>query len=99
MYYMFPNFRLEMVTTNNMKNMFKAGFATGLGVFSSLIPLMFIGLLFFLPGLYLYGQEKRKPQGQRNNMMYIIGLGLMAIGVLFVGGMGFGFLAEGVMDY
>lgn len=88
-----------MVTTANMKNMFKAGFATGLGVFSSLIPLIFIGLLFFVPGLYLYGQEKKKSKDQRNNIMYITGLTLMGIGVLFVGGMGFGLLAEGVLDY
>lgn len=79
--------------------MFKAGFATGLGVFSSLIPLIFIGLLFFVPGLYLYGQEKKKSKDQRNNIMYITGLTLMGIGVLFVGGMGFGLLAEGVLDY
>lgn len=88
-----------MVTAANMKNMFKAGFATGLGVFSSLIPLIFIGLLFFVPGLYLYGQEKKKSKDQRNNIMYITGLTLMGIGVLFVGGMGFGLLAEGVLDY
>jgi len=87
-----------MVTTANMKNIFKTSFAAGLGIFSSLIPLMFIGLLFFAPGLYLYGREKKKPQGQRNNVMYIIGLVLMGFGVLFVGGMGFGLLAEGIMD-
>jgi hypothetical protein len=87
-----------MVTTANMKNMFKTGFATGLGVFSSLIPLMLIGLLFFVPGLYIYGQEKKKSQQERSTGMYIFGLVLMGIGVLFIGGMGFGYLAEGVMD-
>jgi hypothetical protein len=96
---MFLNFRLEMVTTKNMKNMFKTGFATGLGVLSAFIPIMFFALIFFVPGLYLYGQEKRKPQGQRNNVMYIVGLVLIAIGVIIMGGGGFGFLAEGVMDY
>jgi hypothetical protein len=81
-----------------MKNMFKTGFATGLGVFSSLIPLMLLGLLFFIPGLYIYGQEKKKSQKDRSTGMYIFGLILMGIGVLFIGGMGFGYVAEGVLD-
>lgn len=82
-----------------MKNMFKAGFATGLGVFSSLIPLMLVGLLFFVPGLYIYGQQKKKPAQERSTGMYILGLVLMGLGVLFIGGMGFGYLAEGVMNF
>ena len=82
-----------------MKNMFKAGFATGLGVFSSLIPLMLIGLLFFIPGLYIYSQQKKKSTQERSTGMYILGLVLMGIGVAFVGGMGFGYLAEGVMNF
>jgi len=80
----------------NFKNIVREGFGVGLGFLASLIVYLFFGMLFFIPGLVLYTQEKKK--GEKASTSQIIGVVLMAIGVIIMGGTGFNTLVGDISD-
>lgn len=80
---------------NSFKNLIKTGFGLGFGLYAAQIVFLLIGAAFFFPG-YLMLQDKNKKQS--SNSEKIFPFLLMAIGVLIMGGLGFGFLVENVGD-
>jgi len=77
-------------------NMVRDGFATGLGVMDSFIVYIFFGMLFFIPGFILYVKEKKK--GEKASTMQIVGVILMILGVIIMGGLGFGTVFRDISD-
>jgi hypothetical protein len=80
----------------NFKNIVREGFGVGLGLFASLMVYILFGMLFFIPGFILYNQEKNK--GEKGTTLQIVGVVLMAIGVIIMGGVGFSTLIGDVGD-
>ena len=80
----------------NFKNIVREGFGVGLGFLASLMVYLFFGMLFFIPGLVLYTQEKKK--GEKASASQIVGVVLMAIGVIIMGGTGFSTLMGDIGD-
>jgi hypothetical protein len=81
---------------NSFKNMVRAGFATGLGVFGAVAVYMLIGIIFFLPGYSMYMSEKKA--GDTGSTKQVAGIILMGIGVVIMGGAGLGFLVDAAGD-
>ena len=80
----------------SFKNIVREGFGVGLGFLASLMVYLFFGMLFFIPGFVLYTQEKKK--GEKASTSQIIGVVLMAIGVIIMGGTGFNTLVGDISD-
>lgn len=81
-----------------MKNYVKAGFGLGAGSMLASMIFVFIGMLFFFPGLVLLSNERKKPQEEQNKTNMKIAYVLMIIGAIFGMGMGFNFIASGIME-
>jgi ABC-type Mn2+/Zn2+ transport system permease subunit len=81
---------------SNFKNIVREGFGVGLGFLASLMVYLFFGMLFFIPGFILYMQEKKK--GEKASTIQIVGVILMALGVIIMGGLGFSTLVGEVSD-
>jgi ABC-type Mn2+/Zn2+ transport system permease subunit len=81
---------------SNFKNIVREGFGVGLGFLASLMVYIFFGMLFFIPGFILYVQEKKK--GEKSSSLQILGVVLMAIGVIIMGGVGFSTLVGDISD-
>ena len=75
-------------------NFVKQGLGLGLGFHLSTIIFMIIGFLFFLPGYIIY--KKELDSGKKGTSTQIGGVVLMGIGVIIMGGFGFGMLLEGI---
>ena len=80
----------------SIMNSFKSGFGLGLGFNLSVVVFMAIGFLFFLPGYVLF--KKEQDAGRKGSTTLITGVVLMGIGVIIMGGFGFGMLMEGIKD-
>ena len=79
---------------SSITNFIKAGFGLSVGFQLATIIFMFVGFLFFLPGYILY--KKEKDAGRKGSTMEIIGVILMGLGVIIMGGFGFGMLLDGM---
>jgi hypothetical protein len=79
-------------------NVVREGFGAGLGLMAAFIVYILFGMLFFIPGFVLFQQEKKKQDGQKNSTLQITGIILMIIGVIIMGGIGFGTVFEDVKD-
>ena len=78
----------------SIKSYAKAGFGLGLGLFASQAIFFIVGLLvFFLPGLSMV---KSGSKDQRKTVSYYGGIALMIVGVVLMGGVGFGLLMDGL---
>ena len=82
----------------NFKNIVREGFGVGLGFLASLMVYLFFGMLFFIPGLVLYTQEKKKQNGEKSSALQIVGVVLMLIGVVIMGGTGFNSVMGDIRD-
>lgn len=80
---------------NSFKNLVKTGFGLGFGLYAAQIVFLLIGAAFFFPG-YLMLQDRNKRQSPASDK--IVPFILMAIGVVIMGGLGFGFLLESSND-
>lgn len=74
--------------TDKPSSLIKLGFFTGLGSGLSIIVLVFIGLLFFIPGLIVAMKQLKKPKEERKQGLLILGFILMILGVIIGMGMG-----------
>ena len=73
-------------------NYAKMGFGLGLGFIGAQLIFLAIGLVFFISGLSLVRSAKRA--NDTNSGSYYGGMGLLAIGVIFMGGAGLGTLID-----
>ena len=80
---------------NSLKNLVKTGFGLGIGVYLAQIVFLLIGAAFFFPG-YVMFQAKTKERASASEK--ILPFVLMAIGVVIMGGIGFGFLVDNAGD-
>jgi uncharacterized membrane protein len=78
----------------SMRNLVKTGFGLSVGIFFAQMIFIFIGLVFFIPGYMLFKKaDKEKSEGSK-----IGGVVLMGLGVIVMGGAGFGLLMDSVGD-
>ena len=80
--------------TISMRNLIKTGFGISIGMFLAQMIFILIGMLFFIPGYLIFKKsDKEKSDGSK-----IGGIVLMALGVVVMGGAGFGLLMDSVGD-
>lgn len=84
----------RMARTLSMRNLVKTGFGISVGVFLAQMIVMLLGMVFFIPGYMLFKKaDKEKSEGSK-----IGGIVLMGLGVVVMGGAGFGLLMDSVGD-
>ena len=81
---------------NTIMSLARTGFGLGVGLMGAQVLFMLIGALIFIPG-YLLLDSARKEQPPSTSKR-ITGLVLMGLGVLIMGGVGFGFLMENLSE-
>ena len=74
---------------NSFKSLLKTGFGLGFGLQLSNILFIIIGAAFFIPGYILLMKNKKEKDSDQ-----ITPLVLMGLGVLIMGGLGFGLFSE-----
>jgi hypothetical protein len=85
---------VRMARTISMRNLIKTGFGISVGVFLAQMIFLLIGMVFFIPGYIMFVKaDKEKSKGSQ-----IGGIILMGLGVVMMGGAGFGFLMDSLGD-
>jgi len=84
------------MAANSLRSLIKTGFGLSIGVFLGQIIFIAIGMLFFIPGFMLFRQSSADKE--KGSTSQIGGVVLMGIGVIIMGGMGFGFLLDSLGD-
>jgi hypothetical protein len=85
---------VRMARTISMRNLVKTGFGISVGIFLAQMIFMLIGMVFFIPGYIMFVKaDKEKSSGSQ-----IGGIILMGLGVVMMGGAGFGFLVNSIGD-
>jgi len=80
--------------TISMRNLVKTGFGISVGMFLAQMIFILIGMVFFIPGYLMFKKaDKEKSSGSQ-----IGGIILMGLGVVMMGGAGFGFLVNSIGD-
>lgn len=69
-----------------ISNYWKYGFGASAGFATTIL----LGLLFLIPGFILVTRENKKPKGDRNTTLLVIGFIIMFIGVALSFGIGGG---------
>lgn len=77
---------------------FNFGLGAGLGAGLATMLYIFLGMLFFIPGVVLLSQEKKKPKDKQSSSMVILAIVLMAIGCILGLGMGASFVFSSIME-
>jgi hypothetical protein len=80
---------------NSLKNLVKTGFGLGLGLYLAQIVFLIIGAAVFFPGFVML-QEKNKNGAPASEK--ILPFIMMTVGVIIMGGVGIGILAENLDD-
>lgn len=80
--------------TNSLKSLAKTGFGLGIGLIAAQILFLILGAALFIPGYVMY----MKKENAENTTNKVVGVVLMAVGVIIMGGMGFGILTESIGD-
>ena len=77
-----------------MRNLVKTGFGISVGMFLAQMIFILIGMLFFIPGYLMFKKaDKEKSKGSQ-----VGGIILMGLGVVVMGGAGFGILMDSLGD-
>lgn len=79
---------------NSFKSLAQTGFGLGVGLIAAQILFLILGAALFIPGYVMYIRK----ENTENTTNKVIGVVLMAIGVIIMGGMGFGILTESIGD-
>jgi hypothetical protein len=82
--------------TISMKSLIKTGFGISVGMFLAQMIFIFIGLVFFIPGYILF--RKASSDKEKSSGSQIGGIVLMGLGVVVMGGVGFGILFDSIGD-
>lgn len=72
----------------------RTGFGLGLGLMAAQIVFLLVGAAIFIPGYLMFLNSKKEKQV--NTATQVTGIVLMGVGVLIMGGVGFGFLMENI---
>lgn len=80
--------------TISMRSLVKTGLGLGIGLSLANIIFILIGMLFFIPGFILF--TRKSSDKNKSSSSQIGGIVLMGIGVIIMGGMGFGVLLDSV---
>jgi len=75
-------------------NIFKESAAGGAGFLAAFSGALLIGMAFGIPGLILVAREQKKPKGDQNTFLLILGFILMILGAAI----GLGFNAGGLVN-
>ena len=78
-----------------MRNLVKTGFGISVGMFLAQMIFILIGMAFFIPG---YLMVKKSSEKEKSSGTQIGGIILMGLGVVVMGGAGFGLLMDSVGD-
>jgi hypothetical protein len=81
--------------TISMKSLVKTGFGISVGMFLAQIIFILIGMVFFIPGYILFTKSSDKDTSSDSKTGGII---LMGVGVVVMGGVGFGILMDSIGD-
>ena len=81
--------------TVSMKSLIKTGFGLGIGLSLANIIFILIGMAFFIPGYLMF---KKASSDKEASASQIGGMVLMALGVVIMGGLGFGALLDSAGD-
>lgn len=84
-------------TGNSFTDFFKFGLGAGLGAGVSTMLFILVGLAFFIPGVVLLGNERKKPEKERDQTHMIGAYILMGIGVVVGLGIGASFLFSNIL--
>jgi len=77
---------------NSFKSLAKTGFGLGVGLIAAQILFLILGAALFIPGYVMFTRK----ENEQNTTNKVVGVVLMAVGVIIMGGMGFGILAESI---
>jgi hypothetical protein len=75
---------------NSIASLAKTGFGLGIGLIAAQILFLILGAALFIPGYVMFN----KKENQDNTTNKVVGVVLMGVGVVIMGGMGFGILTE-----
>jgi hypothetical protein len=81
---------------NSMKSLIKTGFGISIGMFLAQMIFVLVGMAFFIPGFILL--KKSSSDKKKINNSQILGMVLMILGVVIMGGLGFGVLLDSAGD-
>lgn len=81
--------------TISMKSLIKTGFGISIGMFLAQMIFVLVGMAFFIPGFILF---KKATSDKKESGSQIGGIVLMALGVVIMGGLGFGVLLDSAGD-
>lgn len=79
---------------NSFKSLAKTGFGLGVGLIAAQILFLILGAALFIPGYVMFTRK----ENEQNTTNKVVGVVLMAVGVIIMGGMGFGILTESIGD-
>ena len=80
---------------NSMKSLIKTGFGISVGFLLARMIFLLIGMAFFIPGYLMF---KKSSSDEKDSSSRIGGIVLMVIGVVIMGGLGFGELLDSAGD-
>ena len=78
-----------------MKSLIKTGFGISVGFLLARMIFVLIGMAFFIPGYLMF---KKSSSDEKDSSSRIGGMVLMGIGVVIMGGIGFGALLDSADD-
>ena len=81
--------------TISMKSLVKTGFGISVGMFLAQIIFILVGMVFFIPGYIMFTKSSEKDKSNDSKTGGII---LMGLGVVVMGGVGFGILMDSIGD-
>jgi hypothetical protein len=84
-----PQTTVSEITVSNGTS-FSMGFFGGLGSGLATMIFMFVGLLFFIPGLIIVLKQHKLPKEKRSKGLLVTGYILLAIGAIVGMGLGVG---------
>ena len=85
------------MASTKLMNLAREGFGLSLGFLLGVALYVFIGMLFFIPGYFLFMGEQKKGD-KANTINQALGIFLMILGVVVTGGIGFGILLDSLSD-
>jgi hypothetical protein len=80
----------------SIRSLVKTGFGLSIGVFLGQMIFLAIGMVFFIPGFILFTRASSDKEEGKGS--HVGGLVLMGIGVIIMGGLGFGVFLDSVGD-
>jgi len=78
-----------------MKSLVKTGFGISVGMFLAQIIFILVGMVFFIPGYIMFTKSSDEDKSNDSKTGGII---LMGVGVVVMGGVGFGILMDSIGD-